>query len=467
MKILLSGGGTLGPVTPLLGLAEYWRGRNDNVDLVWAGTTKGPEGPLIVANDIRFISIASVKIPRYATPYWIVMPFLGLYAFIESWNLLRVERPDVIVTAGGYVSVPLVVLGRVMGIPSWVHQQDVLPGLANKIMSKFARRVSVTFDSSKDLFPSSKTEVTGNAVRACVAAGDRDSGFRKFNLSPDRKTILVLGGGGGSSWINESVSALAGNLTENWQVLHITGSDKYESVEVENPHYTVEPVIHDGMDDAYAIADVVICRAGLGTMTELALVGKPAIVIPMPDSHQEMNAFQLFEHQAAIVVDQTETTPQILFNTIKHIMDDENSQMRLVANLKLTFPKDGTKKIADGVLSLGNALANSWKRDSKKKKVVGEGRGSLKDHVDQMFGEDHGAEELEDADTGVAAGEHGSYSTDKTYEQEVSLEVPVEDDEPVGAVGMSIKEQVARALKGKTITIEEGDEESPFEVKDL
>lgn len=450
MKILLSGGGTLGPVTPLLGLVEHWRRNNENVDLFWVGTTKGPEGPLVVANDIRFISIASVKFPRYATPYWIAMPFLGIYAFIESWNLLRNERPDVIVTAGGYVSVPLVILGRIMGVPSWVHQQDVLPGMANKIMSRFANRVSVTFDSSKDFFSSSKTEVTGNAVRASIAGGDRDSGYRKFNLTPDRKTILVLGGGGGSSWINESVSALAGNLTEEWQVLHITGSDKYESVQVENQHYIVEPIIHDGMDDAYAVADLVICRAGLGTMTELAYVGKPSIVIPMPDSHQEMNAFQLFEHQAAIVVDQTETTPQILLNTIKGVMSDENSQMRLVANLKLTFPKDGTGNIAEGIVSLGNASDKTWKRSSKKK-------------VSESVS-------TKDADVGLneksclfKESNHGEdFAKDSVQDERgVLLDEAIEDS------GMSIKEQVTRALKGKRVDIEEGEEEYPFEIKDL
>jgi UDP-N-acetylglucosamine--N-acetylmuramyl-(pentapeptide) pyrophosphoryl-undecaprenol N-acetylglucosamine transferase len=466
MKILLSGGGTLGPVTPLLGLVEYWRENNDNVDLVWAGTTKGPEGALISANDIRFISIASVKVPRYATPYWFAIPFMALYAMIESWTLLRNEQPDVIVTAGGYVSVPLVILGRLMGITSWVHQQDVLPGLANKVMAKFARNVSVTFDISKDMFPAFKTEVTGNAVRADIASGNRENGYRKFDLAPDRKTILVLGGGGGSGWINETVSALASDITQEWQVLHITGSDKYESVEVENPYYSIEPVIHEGMSDAYAIADLVICRAGLGTMTELAYVGKPAIVIPMPDSHQEMNAFQLFEHQAAIIMDQTETTPQILLNTIKTIMVDENSQMRLVANLKLTFPKDGTQKIAEGILAMGEESAKAWKRGSDK---VG----------DEVVEVDNGEGKAGD-DASAGDAEVGSIEKVALHSATASVRNDVLDDEGkldskqsdvsddvIEKDGMSIKEQVERALKGKKIDIEDGDGESPFGIKDL
>ncbi len=469
MKVLLTGGGTLGPVTPLLGLVEHWRAHNESLDLVWVGTVKGPEGPLVSANDIRFISIAGVKAPRYFTFYWFIVPFIGVYALIESWNLLKNERPDAIVTAGGFVSVPLIILGRFMGIPSWVHQQDVVPGLANKIMAKFAKRISVTFEKSRDVFPSSKTETMGNAVRKSIGDGDRIRGYKKFNLDPDRKTILVMGGGGGSSWINESVSALAVNLTEHWQVLHSTGSDKYESVQVENHNYVVEPMIHDAIDDAYAIADLVICRAGLGTLTELAFVGKPAIVIPMPDSHQEMNAFELFEHQAAIVLDQTETTPQILLNTIKSIVEDENSQMRLVANLKLTFPKDGTKKIADGVLAMAGEAAKEWKRGEAKK---------IEKHVEEMFGgEDelefeleagiglNGSVSLHDEPGGAGSGSAGVAASQAPRNDE--LEDSEFADDELENDGMSIKEQVERALKGQKIEIEEAGDDSPFEVKDV
>ncbi|HBU27616.1 TPA: UDP-N-acetylglucosamine--N-acetylmuramyl-(pentapeptide) pyrophosphoryl-undecaprenol N-acetylglucosamine transferase, partial [Candidatus Uhrbacteria bacterium] len=200
MKILLSGGGTLGPVTPLLGLVEYWRAQNEPVDLVWVGTVHGPEASLVTSQDIRFISIASVKMPRYVSFYWVTVPFRLVYAFVEAWNVLKIEQPDVIVTAGGYVSVPLVVLGRLKGIRSWVHQQDLLPGLANKIMARFATKISVTFDASKDAFSAHKTEVTGNAVRASMLQGSRERALLKFGLRADRKTLLVLGGGSGATW---------------------------------------------------------------------------------------------------------------------------------------------------------------------------------------------------------------------------------------------------------------------------
>ncbi|MBI2476731.1 UDP-N-acetylglucosamine--N-acetylmuramyl-(pentapeptide) pyrophosphoryl-undecaprenol N-acetylglucosamine transferase [Candidatus Uhrbacteria bacterium] len=267
-----------------------------------------------------------------------------------------------IVSAGGYVSVPLVVLGRLMGCKSWVHQQDVVAGVANKVSGWFASRVSVTFEDSAPMFSQRKVAVTGNAVRASVANGSRERALRKFGLSEDRKTLLVLGGGGGSLWINRSVSAIADHLTESWQVLHVTGREKVESVKPATHHFVVEPLIGDGMADAYALADVVLCRAGMGTLTELATVGKPAIVIPIPNSHQEDNAFFLYEHQAALILDQTETTPQVLLSAIRTVIEDEDVMLRLSANLKLSFPKDGTKTIAEGVLELATQSAAKWQR---------------------------------------------------------------------------------------------------------
>ena len=424
MKIMLSGGGSLGPVTPLLGLVEYWRRHNVAPDLVWVGTVKGPEASVVSAQGVRFVSVASVKFPRHPTPYWLAVPFLGLYALIESWNLLRHERPDVIVTAGGYVSVPLIVLGRCMGIRSWVHQQDLLPGLANKMMARFATKVSVTFEDSKSVFPPRKTMVTGNALRASILEGSREQAMNMFGLNPHRKTLLVVGGGGGATWINRSVSAIADSLTKQWQVLHITGRERGSGVRAQE-HYVVEPLINDGMAHAFAAADVVLCRAGLGTLTELAVVGKPAIVVPIPDSHQELNAFYLYEHQAALILDQTETTPQILLASIRTVMESEDIRLRFTANLKLSFPKDGTKAIADGVLALARESDAKWSRTSPV-------RGEVSSETRRRGVNSKGAEPANPA-----------------------------DDLP-----LSIQEQVARALSGEAMEFEEGDDDDrPFEIK--
>ena len=170
-------------------------------------------------------------------------------------------------------------------------------------------------------------------------------------------------------WLNRTVAALADTLTESWQVLHLTGLGKGEAG-ARPEGYVAEPLLTHGMDDVYALADAVVCRAGLGTLSELAAVGKPAIVIPLPASHQEMNAFHLFEHHAAIVLDQNDTTPQVLLTAIRSVLESEDVPLRLSANLKLSFPQDGTARIADGVLALARTHDASWKTASTEEKTV-------------------------------------------------------------------------------------------------
>ncbi|MEK7094871.1 MAG: UDP-N-acetylglucosamine--N-acetylmuramyl-(pentapeptide) pyrophosphoryl-undecaprenol N-acetylglucosamine transferase, partial [Patescibacteria group bacterium] len=361
----LSGGGTLGPVTPLLALVEYWRARERKAEYVWVGTAKGPEAEVVAGSGIRFIAMQSVKAPRYITAYWVLVPFLFVYSFVQARRILRDERPDIIVSAGGYVSVPLVLLGRLRGIPSLIHQQDIIPGLANKIMSWFAKAVSVVFSSSQSAFPRKKTKVLGNPVRESVIYGNAKLAAERFGLDADRKTILVLGGGTGSAWLNRTVEALGDTLTREWQVLHITGRGGRGSEVMPRKHYAVEALVADAMGDIYELADAVVCRAGLGTLTEIAATGKPAIVIPIPESHQEMNAFFLFEHKAAIVLDQNETTPQVLLSAIQSVMRQDDLVLRLSANLRQAFPKDGTKEIADWVWALGEAAEGKWRREEE------------------------------------------------------------------------------------------------------
>ncbi len=178
------------------------------------------------------------------------------------------------------------------------------------------------------------------------------------------------------------------------------------------------------MDDAYAVADVVLCRAGLGTMTELSAVGKPMIVVPIPGTHQEDNAFFLYEHQAAVILDQTETTPQVLLSAIRSVMDDEDVQLRLAANLKLSFPKDGTQKIAEGVLEVAKKEASSW------------------NHAETSIDEE------------------------VVLKPEKVVEEDVEPDEREVEAIESIEEQIRRALGGNEPPAEKSDDE-PFETHEV
>src|SRR3989339_1519603 len=147
-KILFAGGGTLGPVTPLLAVAEAWRKRDALVDMVWVGTPHGPEQEVVNKAGIRFLTLLVARVPRYPTWEWIWLPFRFLFVLFQSVQLLRRERPDVIGSAGGYTAVPIVMAGWLLRIPAWIHQQDVPPALTNRIMAPFARWITVAWKIS-------------------------------------------------------------------------------------------------------------------------------------------------------------------------------------------------------------------------------------------------------------------------------------------------------------------------------
>lgn len=332
MKVMLTGGGTLGPVTPLLAVVEAWRWIDPAAQFVWIGTPRGPERLMIEAETIPFHPLSVPKFDRHAPGKWILIPWRLLWSIKLAWHLIQRERPDVVATAGAYVSVPLIWAARLYGLPTWVHQQDVRPGLANKLMAPFATKISVAWTRSLHHFPKEKTMVLGNPVRASILRGAKKDAARLM--------ILVMGGGTGAAWINRAVIQIVPELTRRADVVHITGKGK-NVAGAEAPAYRSFELLTTEMSDALAEADLVICRAGMGTISELAALSKPAIVIPMPDSHQEDNAAALDELGAAVVLNQEQTTPQMLLTTINGLLDNPSERQKLGARLHAALPTEG------------------------------------------------------------------------------------------------------------------------------
>ncbi len=337
---MMTGGGTLGPVTPLLAVIEAWRRQDPTALFVWVGTKSGPERDVIAKQLIPFHGLRAPKLDRHAPLKWALIPFQLLWAMKIAVDLIRLERPDVVVTAGGYVSLPLVWTARLLGIPVWVHQQDVRAGLANLLMAPAASKVSVAWIKTMRKFPASKTIHVGNPVRPSISGGSRVKAVARFGLDLLKPTVLILGGGTGSMWLNETIARLAPDLVHRANILHLTGKGKRSPAD-EVAGYTVVDLIVDGMADVYALADVVVCRAGMGTISELSALRKPAIIIPIPASHQEDNTAVLAELDAAVIMDQPATTPQILLQTINGLLDDEDSRHKLGLRLRAALPTDG------------------------------------------------------------------------------------------------------------------------------
>lgn len=352
MRILFTGGGTLGPVAPLLAVAEELA---DGNKLFWIGTARGPEAALVAKAGIPFRAIAAAKFRRYFSLWTLLDPLLFLIGLLEAIGVLITLMPDVIVGAGGYVSVPVVIAGKLLGIPSLIHQQDVLPGLANKIMAPFARAVTVAVPESAAAFDVRKTTVVGNPVRRAIEDvalhhdERRHDALRHFGFLGSKPIVLVTGGGSGASALNAAVDAMLDELLAVADVLHLTGLGKRGSHGI---GYVSREVATDEMPLAYAAADVVVCRAGMSTISELLVLGIPSVVTPMPHTHQEANAEFLVQHGNAVVVGQDEPDfPRRLLHAIRHTLDASRTNHTTRATSASTFGAPARRVLAERILA--------------------------------------------------------------------------------------------------------------------
>lgn len=346
MKILLSGGGTLGPVAPLLAIAVAYKKIHPTAEFVWVGTKTGPERELVSKYHIPFFVISSGKWRRYFSWQNFIDLFKLKLAFWQSLFLLRREKPDLLISVGGFVSVPLHWMAWLLKIPTWVHQQDVHPGLANRLMVWRATKVTVALKESIKYFP--HAEWIGNPVRDLTVANYLDSKNR-FNIPAKAVTIFALGGGTGSEKINQLVVESLGRWPKEWQVIHLIGKGRPQTA-VANatklfPNYHAYEFFTNEMKDAYASADLVICRAGFATLTEVASLKKSAIVIPMPDTHQEANAKYLAEEKAVVYFNQRTATGLQLSKIVSDLIVDTVGRELMSKRLQEILPVAGEEKI--------------------------------------------------------------------------------------------------------------------------
>lgn len=343
MKVIFSGGGTIGSVSPLLAIAEAVRKQQGDAEFLWLATKNGPEKKLIADYKISVKEIFSGKLRRYFSLSNFFSPLFFLLGFIQSFFIILKFKPNIIISAGGYVAVPVVWAGWLLRVPSIIHQQDVLPGLANKLMAPFAKIISVTFTQSLNDFADKKTILAGNPVRHDILVGDKQEAYNFFKLDSAKPTVLIFGGGTGAKSINNLVIESLDRLLSFCQVLHITGG-KSENV-AEHSNYRHYDFLTNEMKLAYAAADLVVSRAGMSALSELQVLRKPAIIIPMPNSHQEANATEFFKKNAIAILDQRNLTPENFSASIKHLLEDKAEQQNLARNMAKVMPPNATEKI--------------------------------------------------------------------------------------------------------------------------
>ncbi len=314
MKIFFSGGGTLGPVTPLIAILESLRSKNPDWEFGWVGTKGGPEYQVVNQYHLPFFSIAAGKLRRYFSlkNFWDLGRIIS--GFFQSFIILLKERPDLLISAGGFVSVPLHYAAFILRIPTWIHQQDVVPGLANRLMAPLASKITVALEVSRSYFSSTKTEWIGNPVRDLQPVSQAVA-QSWFGIVPASRTILVLGGGTGSEYINEWVFRFLPELSAHAHIIHLLGTGQTNKKASSFAHITAYhpyQFLHSEMNLAYAAADIVVARAGFATLSELSYAKKAAIIIPMPQSHQEENAAFFANRNGCLLFKQSDDAAHLL-----------------------------------------------------------------------------------------------------------------------------------------------------------
>ncbi|HBK34114.1 TPA: hypothetical protein DEP34_00795 [Candidatus Uhrbacteria bacterium] len=354
MNVLFAGGGTLGPVTPLLAVVQAWKAQESGVSFFWAGTPHGPEREVVEKAGIPFFQIIVARLPRYLSLEWVKLPFVFLRALRQSWCLISKVKPDVIGAAGGYTSVPIVFVGWMRGIPSWIHQMDGEPLLSNRLLAPFATRITVTWPDMVYAFPAFKTVVLGNPVRADILEGSLEKAKEIFSLDLSLPTVLILGGGSGSRWINQTIAGVVPWILERANVIHQVGKGKIvEGVKVMGERYHTVELLTDALPHAFAVADVVICRAGMGTLTELVALQKPTILIPLPDSPQEANAKKAKEAGGAIVIDQKMDGGPEIKQVLGRLLNNRDERQVLGESLGKLFQTKVIEPIVDMLRKMG------------------------------------------------------------------------------------------------------------------
>lgn len=345
MKILCAGGGTLGSVTPLLAVIEEIKKRHPEVEVEWWGTENGPERELVKSNNITFQEIVSGKLRRYVSLENIVDIFRIIVGFWQAIWYLGSNKPNCLLTAGSYVAVPVAWAAYLYGVPVFAHQQDVRPSLANKLISPVASKITVALAESIKDFSSDKVILTGNPVRQVfLEYPNKDKAKEKLGLDPARPVVLVMGGGTGAQFLNNLVSQIKNDLIKVAQIIHVTGIGK--NLGTATNGYKMVDLTNESVD-LFAASDVVITRAGMGTLTELSALHKPAIVVPIPQSHQEDNAKYFSDKGAVIMIRQEELTSHTLLATVSQIINNKETSQKLGEKISEVLPTGASAKIAD------------------------------------------------------------------------------------------------------------------------
>lgn len=323
-RIILTGGGTAGHVTPNIALLP--RLKELQYDIHYIGSYQGIEKELIEPFGIPYHGISTGKLRRYLSARNLTDPFRVLKGLGEARRLIKILDPDVIFSKGGFVSVPVVLAGKKRHVPTIIHESDMTPGLANKLSLSAATKVCCNFPETLELLPEGKAVLTGSPIRQELLSGDRYKAREFLGFTSDKPVILIIGGSLGAVAVNEAVRAILPELLKTYQIIHLCGRGKIDPTLVNLEGYAQYEYIKEELKDLFALTDIVVSRAGANAICELLALHKPNLLIPLPANasrgDQILNA-RSFERQGfSIVLEESEMTNETLLAAINRLYEN-------------------------------------------------------------------------------------------------------------------------------------------------
>ncbi len=335
MRIVFTGGGTGGHIYPALAMARQLKTADPTAEILFIGTRNGLEAELVPRAGYEFAAISSQGLQRKLTGANLKALWAAVKGLKESNTVLNEFAPELVVGTGGYVCGPVVLMAHLKGIPTAIHEQNAWPGITNRLLARWVDLIMVNFPEALSRFPKfAKTAVTGLPVRPEILTVDRQTGAARLGLDPAKRTLLVVGGSQGARSINQAMLRLLMHYgsDKQLQIIHVTGPSGYAELRqdlanrglvlAENGNIRVVPYLYD-MENALAIADLMICRAGAATLAEITAKGIPSVLIPYPfasENHQEFNARALAARGAAFLILDRELSGDNLLSTVQELL---------------------------------------------------------------------------------------------------------------------------------------------------
>jgi len=350
-RMMISGGGTGGHIFPAVAVAEEWKAQYPQSEILFVGAQGKMEMQKVPDAGFKIVGLPIRGLQRKVTLKNLLLPFYIIRSLVQSFQLLSSFKPHIVAGFGGYASAPLLFSAAVKGIPIIIQEQNSYAGLANKVLSKWAKKICVAYDDMEQFFPKDRLVHTGNPIRINVLRSLQQSNATAksaWNLVEGKKTILVIGGSLGATTINKSIEACLPELKAlDVQVIWQTGNrDAERLANFTSDAIKVTAFIKE-MDKAYGAADYIVSRAGAIAVSELAIVGKPVILIPSPnvtEDHQTKNAMALVKKDAAILVKDAEAIAQ-LGNVLSDLIKDKSKADRIAHNIAVLAKPNAAKDI--------------------------------------------------------------------------------------------------------------------------